>query len=132
MKFSLLILPLAFTLAGCNILQPESAPIKLEGQEWKLVSIDHKKITSDKAFLVFDDGKVKGKAFCNSINSEYELMGDNQLTFDAFVSTKMYCEGVMDLESQMVTNLQNVKRYEIKNRILYLSDSDKPILTFKR
>lgn len=132
MKFPLLILFFAITLAGCNILQPESSPLKLEGQEWKLVSIDHKKITSDRAFLVFDGGKVHGKAFCNSINSGYELMGDNQLTFDPFISTKMYCDGVMDLESQMITNLQNVKRYEIKNRMLYLSDSDKMILTFKK
>lgn len=132
MRYSAIIFFLAILFSSCNILQPESAPIKLEGQKWKLVSIDHKKIKSDDAYLQFNDGKVGGKAFCNSINSEFELVGDNQISFDHFLSTKMYCEGVMDLESLMLTNLELVKRYEIKNRMLYLSDADKVIMIFKK
>ena len=59
-------------------------------------------------------------------------MGDNQLVFQEITSTKMYCEGVMDLENKMITNLQNTKRFEIKNGMLYLLNSDEVILSFKK
>lgn len=59
-------------------------------------------------------------------------MGKDQLTFSDLVSTKMYCEGVMNLENEMITNLQNVKRYSIKNGMLYLHSTDGLLLAFKK
>lgn len=121
-------------LSSCNALRPETDLVKLDGQRWKLSSIGHKNVDSDKAYLEFDgkDLEVSGKTFCNSIKGDYERMGDNQLTFQELVSTKMYCEGVMDLENQMVISLRSVKRFEIRNSMLYLYDSDKVLLTFKK
>ena len=133
-NFLLFILAIVF-FSACNALRPENVPFKLDGPEWKLTAINHKVVSpAGRAYLVFDgeDLEVKGKAFCNSINADYERMGDNQLTFQEIVSTKMYCDGVMDLESQMITNLRNVKRFEIRNGMLYLSDSDNVLLTFKK
>ena len=122
--------------SGCHVIKPENAPLKLDGPEWKLVAINHKNIVADgRAFLKFDekDLEIKGKAFCNTITADYGLMGDTQLTFEAITSTKMYCEGVMDLENQMISNLQNVKHYQIKNGMLYLlSSSNEALLTFKK
>ncbi|MBC7913062.1 MAG: META domain-containing protein [Pyrinomonadaceae bacterium] len=133
-QFILGILVLAFS--GCNALKPESTPLTLNGPQWKLVSINHKAITDDgRAYLKFDgkDLEVKGKAFCNTITADYGLMGDTQLTFEAITSTKMYCDGIMDLENQMVSNMQNVKHYQIKNGMLYLlSSSNEALLTFKK
>jgi heat shock protein HslJ len=119
---------------SCNALKPQHSIAKLDG-EWQLTALEHKAITSNgRAYLNFDeeDREVEGKAFCNSITAEYERMGDDQVTFQEVVSTKMYCEGVMDLENQMLMNLKNVKRFEIRNRMLYLMDSDKALLTFKK
>ena len=133
-KFLLFIPVIVFFLA-CNALRPENVPLKLDGPEWKLTAINHKVVSPvGRAYLVFDgeDLEVKGKAFCNSISADYERMGDDQITFQEITSTKMYCDGVMDLENQMVTNLRNVKRFEIRNGMLYLSDSDKVLLTFKK
>lgn len=131
-QFLLSMLAIAF-LSGCNVLKPEPVPLKLEGPEWRLIEIEHKTVsTKGNAYLVFDgeDLEVKGKAFCNSISADYERMGDNQLVFQEIVSTKMYCNGVMNLENQMIDNLRKVKRFEIRNGILYLSDSDNILLTF--
>lgn len=133
-QFLLSILVISF-FSGCNVLSPEKAPLKLDGPEWQLTMIDHKNVIANgRAYLVFDgkDLEVKGKAFCNSISADYERMGDSQIVFQEIVSTKMYCDGVMDLENQMVTNLRKVKRFEIRNGMLYLSDSDKVLLTFKK
>ena len=109
--------------------------LKLDGQHWELTAINQRPVNSGgKAYLEFDekDLKVKGKAFCNSVSGDYELMGKDQLTFQEVVSTKMFCDGLMDQENQMVTNLQNVRRYEIKNGMLYLYSTDQLLLTFKK
>lgn len=132
--FILSILTLSI-FAGCNAIKPENKTLGLDGPEWKLTAINHKPVVANgRAFLKFDgdDLEVKGKAFCNTITADYERMGDNQVTFQEITSTKMYCDGVMDLENQMITNLRNVKRFEIRNGMLYLSDSDNVILTFKK
>ena len=131
----LLFIPVIVFFSACNALRPENVPLKLDGPEWKLTAINHKVVSPvGRAYLVFDgeDLEVNGKAFCNSISADYERMGDDQITFQEITSTKMYCDGVMDLENQMVTNLRNVKRFEIRNGMLYLSDSDNVLLTFKK
>jgi heat shock protein HslJ len=135
MKQTILLIIAVITFCGCNAIKPENSPLKLEGVEWKLIAINHKAIVPDgRAYLKFNDKKleVKGKAFCNTITADYGRMGDNQLTFEDITSTKTYCEGVMDLENQMITNLRNIKLFEIRNGMLYLKDSDDVLLTFKK
>ena len=135
MKPIILLISIALLSFSCNAIKPENSIVKIDGPKWKLTAINHKVVTAnDRAYLEFDgeDLEVKGKAFCNTIKADYERMGDNQITFQDITSTKMYCEGVMDLENQMVTNLRNVKLFEIRNGMLYLSDSDNVLLTFKK
>lgn len=135
MKTTLLIILSAFILSGCNAIKPEKAPVNIAGPEWQLTAIEHRVVTADgRAYLKFDgeDLEVAGKAFCNSIKADYERMGDNQITFQEITSTKMFCEGIMNLEEQMISNLRKVKRFEIRNGLLYLSDSDNVLLTFKK
>ncbi|WP_207535120.1 META domain-containing protein [Desertivirga arenae] len=131
-----LYLPLFFILIlfSCNALKPENEVIGLDGHRWVLTAIKHKPVVTNKnAFLEFSKKQeVSGKAFCNSIKGDFTLMGKDQLTFEGLISTKMYCDGVMDLENEMVSSLENVKRYEIKNRMLYLYNSDNVLLTFKK
>ena len=128
------LLCLSLIIASCHVLKPESEIIKLDGTKWVLTAIKHKPVGSNKnAFLEFSPKlEVKGKAFCNSISGDYELMGKDQLTFQELVTTKMFCDGVMDQENEMITSLQNVKRYQIKNQMLYLYNSDDVLLTFKK
>ncbi len=135
MKLILQSIFLCIGLVGCHAIKPEISALNLDGPEWKLVSIDHKNIIADgRAYLKFDgkDLEVKGKAFCNTITADYQRMGDKQLTFQKITSTKLYCDGAMALENQMVTALQNVKLFEIKNGMLYMSDSDNVLLIFKK
>jgi len=121
-------------LLNCQAIKRDSEVTRLDGQQWKLVSIKHRPVNNNgNAYLEFSTKlEVQGKAFCNSIKGEYELMGKDQLTFSDLVSTKMYCEGVMNLENEMITNLQNVKRYSIKNGMLYLHSTDGLLLAFKK
>jgi len=132
MKIYLILI--SIIIASCNAIKPETEVIKLDGTKWALTAIKHKPVSNNQnAYLEFDSKlNVKGKVFCNSVSGGYELMGKDQLTFDKLASTKMYCEGVMDQENEMITNMENVKRYQIKNQMLFLYNSDEVLLTFKR
>jgi heat shock protein HslJ len=133
MKYIFGIAAALLLFASCDAIKPGNEVVKLEERKWQLVQINHKPVAADKiAYLELDDSKVKGKAFCNGFGGEYERAAANQLTFSGLISTKMYCEGVMDLENQMVTNLQEVKRFEIRNGMLYLYNSDELLLVFKK
>ncbi|MFD2163592.1 META domain-containing protein [Paradesertivirga mongoliensis] len=134
MKTIILAILTSLCFSGCTALKQENASIKLDGPSWQLTAIEHKAVVSNgRAYLKFDgeDLEVQGKAFCNSISADYERMGDNQITFQEITSTKMFCDGVMNLEEQMMSNLRKVKKFEIRNGRLYLSDSDNVLLTFK-
>jgi len=132
MKLYLLLV--IISLASCSALQPTADLPKLGESEWKLVAILHKPVNfGDRAFLKFDEkeNKISGKAVCNSFFSEYEMIG-NKIKFDGIGSTKMYCEGIMDDEHQIITQLQSTSRYEVKSDMLYFYAGDTLALTFKR
>ncbi len=122
------------SLAACNAIQPTADLPKLGESNWKLIAIEKRPVNyGDRAFIKFDEkeNKISGKAACNSFFSEYEMIGQ-KITFSGIGSTKMYCEGIMDDENQIITQLQKTSRYEVKADMLYLYSGDKLGLTFKR
>ena len=121
-------------LASCNALQPTADLPKLGDSSWKLIAIEQKPVTyGDRAYLTFDEkeNKISGKAACNSFTSDYEMAGQ-KITFTGISSTKMYCEGIMDDENQIITQLQKTSKYEVRSDKLYLYSDGKLTLTFKR
>jgi len=123
-----------FALASCNAVQHTSDIPKLGESNWKLIAIEQKPVNfGDRAYLKFDEkeNKVSGKAVCNSFSSDYEMVGQ-KITFSGINSTKMYCEGIMDDENQIITQLQKTSRHEVKSDKLYFYDEGKVVLTFKR
>ena len=134
MKPYLLIILGFLFLAACTAVRPAADLEKLGDTIWTLTAIDQKPVNLDgRAFLNFDEkeNKISGKALCNSFFAEYEMIG-HKITFSSIGSTKMYCEGMMDEESQIITNLQSTTRYEVKQNFLYLYAEDKLVLTYKR
>lgn len=122
------------TLAACNVIQQAADVPKLGESTWKLTGIEKRPVSyGDRAFIKFDEkeSKISGKAVCNSFFSEYEMIGQ-KITFSSIGSTKMYCEGVMDDENQIITHLQKTSRYEVKADMLYFYAGDKLTLTFRR
>ena len=121
-------------LASCHVVQPTADLPKLGESNWKLVAIEQKPVSyGDRAYLQFDEkeNKISGKAACNTFTSDYEMAGQ-KIAFKGISSTKMYCEGIMDDENQIMTQLQKISRYEVKSDKLYFYDEGKVLLTFKR
>ncbi len=128
------LLSLIVLLASCTAMQPTADLPKLSESQWKLTSILKRPVNyADRAFLKFDEkeNKISGKAVCNSFFGEYEMIGQ-KISFTQVGSTKMYCEGIMDDENQIITQLQKTTRYEVKANMLYLYAGDVLALTYKR
>lgn len=125
---------LFLVISSCSIIKGSADNPKLQDQRWEIVAINQKPISLKGAFIEFNESKRKaaGKAACNSFSSDYETGTNNQLTFGDIVTTKMYCEGVMDTENEIITNLQQIKNYQIKSDMLYLYNGTELIFTLKR
>lgn len=131
----LLVLLMPLLSFSCAILDHDADRPVLGDIKWTLSAIEEKKYNlGDKTILEFDirERTAKGKAACNDFSAEYEPLTDNRISFSEIISTKMYCEGVMDIEHQILTNLSKVKRYEIKADKLYMYGDAQLLLTFKR
>ncbi len=127
-----LLLAIVF-FSACIAIKPEANLERLRKSDWRLTAIGERTVNfGDRAYLKFDDkeNRINGRAVCNSFFSEYQITG-NKISFSPIGSTKMYCEGSMDDEDQIIRGLQNTDRYEIRSDLLYLYGGDKLLLTFK-
>ena len=122
-----------FMIYACQVLKESADNPNLEGSIWKLVAINEKPYirANNTAFIKFDDDKITGKAGCNTFGGGIEQIR-NQIAFEEIITTKMFCEGLMDEENNILSNLQKVKRYEVKADMLYLYDLDRLLLTYRR
>ncbi len=123
-----------FLITACTAVRSASDEERLGETAWNLVAVEQRPVNYDgRAFIKFDEKerKISGKAVCNSYFADYEMIGQ-KITFSPVGSTKMYCEGVMDAENAIITNLQRTTRYEVKADFLYLYSDNLLVLTFKR
>ncbi len=93
----------------------------MNGREVKL-----KEPTSE-VFMTLEDGKVNGKAGCNSFFGSYELGEGNQLDFGPMGATKMACPD-MDIEVFFFTMLDSTRIYTIEGNKLSLKDVNEGVL----
>ena len=134
MKRSMLVLLSFLMCTSCEVLKSDTDSPKLSNTKWTLHSIKERVVNlGDKAYLNFDEknNRISGKAACNSFSGEYAIVKQT-IKFESIGSTKMYCEGLMDKENEIITALNDARRYEIKANMLYLYSTDQLLLTFKR
>lgn len=121
-------------LSGCSILNQTSDDAKLGETTWKLISITGTPVSlGGNAVIEFDekDSKVSGIAACNSFVAGYEMLR-NTIKFESIITTKKYCEGKMDEEGKIISNLQKVTHYDVKADKLYFYGKQQLLLIYKR
>ena len=91
--FSLLAaLPL---IASCATIGAQ--PPKLADTQWRIVAIDGAAPVSAKARLSFTRDRISATVGCNGLGGSWEQRGDRLIT-GPFMSTQMYCDGLMEQE----------------------------------
>ena len=97
----------------------------LTGREWQLIAFGDRPAPlgagGRAATMQFDlaDGRAGGFAGCNRYSASYVLKGGT-LTFGPAVSTKMACDGGMELETSFLSVLASVRRFELADSMLVL------------
>jgi len=77
-------------LRGCG--GAPLAPATLAGTSWRIVAIDGQAVGGDAYVLRFEEGRLSGRAGCNSFSGAYRVAGD-RLSAGPLVATRMACAG---------------------------------------
>jgi len=111
-------------LAACN---PDPVGGNLENSFWTLTSakLENQSIQVPKTSettLVFSDGKLNGKAACNSYFADYSVQGA-MLKIQGLGATKRFCDA-MDLENAYVNLLSKAISYSVRDAKLEIFSSN--------
>ena len=111
--------------------KPAEKSASLTGTKWVLESMNGREVKlkepTSEVFMTLEDGKVIGKAGCNSFFGSYELGEGNQLDFGPMGATKMACPD-MDIEVFFFTMLDSTRIYTIEGNKLSLKDVNEGVL----
>lgn len=127
-------LSLMATLLIAALLSACASPAAtLDGTDWQLTLLNGEKLPIGIIItLNFNDGQAGGNASCNSYGAGYRQDG-NKLTFEEAFSSMMYCDGVMDYESDYLFALGAVRSFLLEADNLSLLDaSGQAILVFSK
>ena len=112
---ALILLPLA--LSACAMARPVSAP--LVGSEWRFNQIDGAEPVRKNARLTFHPDRLSANVGCNGMGGEWRI-NKGRLIAGPFMSTQMWCEGVMDQERALGTLLASNPVLTVKGKAMTL------------
>ncbi len=117
-------------LRGCGGAITQSAD--LAGTKWAITAIDGSPVSGEDYFLSFADGRMNGKAGCNSFSGDYSASGDMLRPGD-LASTRMACPSErMAHEAKALAVLRGPVRIEQKPGDTLLLRSEAGTLTLRR
>ena len=108
-------------------------PGKLHGN-YLLSELRNENVRGEDISFRFDSIKseVAGNAGCNRFNSAYRH-SETTITFQPAISTKMYCEGKMEREKEIIDILQEISEVIRQNEdLLMLSAENEVLLKLKK
>jgi len=109
---------------------------RLQDKKWVLEAIAGKSAgaVGENAFVSFDNkkGSAGGNTSCNAYGGEYTAKGST-ISITHIISTMRACieDDSMNIESLLLTGLNDADRFEIKDGKLYLYKGKELLLTFR-
>lgn len=105
------------------------AQADLAGSQWTVVELAGTTVTGA-GTVRFDDGRVSGKAACNRFRGDWKAVASG-LKIGALATTRMFCEGRMEMEKALLDALQAAAFAERSGTVLVLKDGGgKPVVRF--
>ncbi len=102
--------------------------------EWKLVKLyeeDLSSLSKSPTLIFFNETEAGGNTGCNSFSGEYVIV-NKEILFSKMISTKMFCDGRMEIENKYLTALTEINKLQLSEEELILLKDDDPILIFKK
>lgn len=127
MKKSLFVLSgivVTLLIASCNnTMKTAGGNTQLEGTSWKLTGLSsitgELPKTAKEVTMRLDTGRVFGSGGCNRYFGSYSLNGSS-LKFNGVASTKMFCQGAMEVEDGLMQSINNTDGYYVRGKWLTL------------
>lgn len=94
-------------------------PAHLVDTAWTVVQINDQQPKSTRAEIRFKPGRVSATAGCNGLGGTWQIR-QGRLHGGPFLSTMMYCEGLMEDERAMADVLGGKPRIDVTGGILTL------------
>ncbi len=92
------LLPLAaLALLGACATTGSSVASGLENTSWRFERIDGAAPASERARLEFGAERISATVGCNGLGGDWQIDG-NRIVTGPFLSTRMFCEGLMEQE----------------------------------
>lgn len=105
-------------------------PVQLSNTVWTVSSIDGASPKSPRAEIRFLPDRISATAGCNGLGGSWRIDKD-QLVGGPFMSTMMYCEGLMEQERTLAAVLGGKARIDLSGQSLTLR-TDRHVITAKR
>lgn len=124
-------------LLQCKGPQHSTSSVSLENTRWKLVEAGGKRVSTPEGgkevymqlIQERDSGILKGYAGCNGLGGDYHTEG-HLIKFQP-ITTRMYCELQMDIETAFTGMLAIADRYRIRGNTLELLAADELLGKFE-
>lgn len=86
-------------LGACTTMTDSGTASQLAGTEWRFTAIDGAApVRPDRATMSFTPERISANVGCNGMGGSWRLDG-SRLIGGPYMSTKMFCEGVMEQEN---------------------------------
>ena len=132
----ILLVPLIFVSCSSSENTNTGTTVPLENTRWKLKTLNGNKIFTPESgkdiFIRFSsaDKRANGFAGCNTFFGTYKS-DKNKIAIGPVASTEMFCEAMMQRETEFFKTLNATRKFKIKGNYLQLYDSVKMIAKFE-
>ena len=97
---------------------------------YKVMAVQGEKAVSDSIVFNFEPlgNRISGHAGCNQFSAHYNQQGKN-IEFSTPMSTRKFCEGMMEIERKILSSFEDVARINQNGEeIIIFSDDDKALM----
>jgi heat shock protein HslJ len=132
-RFGLWLLSAGLALLAATALSAAEITVKALEGSWRVVELAGRSVdSSQEATLVFKDGRVAGKSFCNRYSAAFEIKGQ-ALKIGPAASTKMACmPSESEREELFLDVLRQVSGGILTERTLTLKAGDGRMIVARR
>ena len=113
---------LALIIASCG--GSKEVIANLDG-EYQLRLLDEEDVSAEDLSFTFirSEKRISGETTCNGFSAQY-TQENNVLSIGRAMSTRMYCEGRMEMEQKIISSLEDVARVEKNGKDLVFYSTD--------
>jgi heat shock protein HslJ len=77
----------------------DTAQPRLSGTAWAFTAIDgYAPVRPERATMSFTDDRLSATVGCNGMGGDWRIDAENRLIGGPYMSTRMFCEGLMEQE----------------------------------